>query len=67
MSKREERQQSLPNKNGEPWSESEEKELVEEFADGLSVQDIAARHVQTKGAITSRLARLGLMFVNGQS
>lgn len=44
---------------GRPWSEDEEKELLRQFDDKIDVEEIAAKHERTKGAIWARLEKLG--------
>lgn len=44
---------------GRPWTEDEEKELVRQFDDKVDVEEIAAKHERTKGAIWARLEKLG--------
>jgi hypothetical protein len=41
-----------------PWSSAEDKQLLLEEDDGLSVQEMAKSHNRTVGAINSRLSRL---------
>ena len=44
---------------GGPWSSEEEQKLIERFDAGLAPADIAQAHGRTKGAIISRLVKLG--------
>jgi len=44
---------------GRGWTEDEEQELLREFDDKLDVEEIAAKHERTKGAIWARLEKLG--------
>lgn len=44
---------------GRAWTEDEEKELLRAFDDKLDVEEIAAKHERTKGAIWARLEKLG--------
>lgn len=44
---------------GRPWTEDEEKEMLRQFDDKIDVEQIAAKHERTKGAIWSRLEKLG--------
>lgn len=41
------------------WTEDEEREFLREFDDKLDVEEIAAKHERTKGAIWARLEKLG--------
>jgi len=49
----------LPEHAGNPWRGEEEARLVSEFDSGLSIAEIAENHKRTKGAIRSRLKKLG--------
>jgi hypothetical protein len=49
----------LPNNAGKPWTEVEDTSLLAEFDKGESIGTIALAHNRTKGAIASRLVRLG--------
>lgn len=44
---------------GKPWTPEEEGHLVEAFDTGSSIKDLAEAHQRTKGAIRSRLVKLG--------
>lgn len=44
---------------GRSWTEDEEQELLREFDAKLDVEEIAAKHERTKGAIWARLEKLG--------
>lgn len=46
---------------GLPWTTAEDGRLADEFGSGLGVAEMAGRHGRTRGAITSRLVRLGLV------
>jgi len=52
---------SRPAKAGEPWSKSEDSEVANAFKQGISAAEIAKTHQRTKGAIESRLVKLGLV------
>ena len=45
---------------GKPWTDIEDEKLTDEFASKMSISDIAAEHGRTRGAIESRLEKLGL-------
>lgn len=49
----------LAAKVGQPWSPQEEHELLTEYAAGVPVPEIAARHLRSLTAIEARLERLG--------
>jgi hypothetical protein len=53
------RQKNLPGRVGKSWSDSEDKSLIAEFDCGRSIDDLAQRHKRTRGAIRTRLIRLG--------
>lgn len=44
---------------GKPWSDSEDRELVEGFRVDRSMAELAKAHQRTRGAIRSRLIKLG--------
>jgi ATP-dependent DNA helicase RecQ len=44
----------------EPWTEEEEKRLLNLYHAGERVGDIAKQHRRTRGAIQSRLKKLGI-------
>jgi DNA-binding NarL/FixJ family response regulator len=44
---------------GSRWTEEEEAKVARAFDAGQSIADIAREHKRTKGAITSRLVKLG--------
>lgn len=48
------------NNRGEKWSSGEDDQLRSEFGDKKSITEMSVSHGRTKGAITSRLNRLGL-------
>lgn len=45
---------------GKPWTDIEDDKLADEFASKISISEIAAEHGRTRGAIESRLEKLGL-------
>lgn len=45
---------------GKPWNDIEDEKLADEFASKMSISEIAAEHGRTRGAIESRLEKLGL-------
>jgi hypothetical protein len=57
--RRETRKGSLPAKAGEPWSGDEDTELLRGFDARKTVPELAKHHERTRGAIMSRLVRLG--------
>ncbi len=60
--KKEEMQQRasrLPRNAGKPWSSVEDNNLAADFDSGIRVKELAQKYQRTRGAIQSRLARLG--------
>lgn len=53
------RRETLPDHAGRAWDAAEEQQLCEEFDAGKTVAEIAQIHQRTRGAIQSRLERLG--------
>lgn len=51
----------LPERQGQKWSLDEDELASDEYRAGSTIVEIAKRHQRTKGAIVSRLARLGLI------
>lgn len=45
---------------GNPWTDMEEDQLRNEFNSDMRISDIAKEHGRSRGAIESRLERLGL-------
>ncbi len=45
----------------EPWSRQEEEDLAGQFHEGLSAAEMAALHGRKRGAIRTRLKKLGLI------
>lgn len=45
---------------GNPWTDTEEDQLRNEFYSNMRITDIAREHGRSRGAIESRLERLGL-------
>ncbi|GAX89223.1 hypothetical protein [Effusibacillus lacus] len=59
LEQRNRRRERLPQNAGKPWSLEEDQAAVDQFRNGLTVKQIAAKHKRTEGAIYSRLVRLG--------
>ena len=51
-------------KAGKAWTPEEEQSVVEAFKKGVPFPEIAATHGRTRGAITARLIKLGLIKEN---
>lgn len=58
---KEKRETPLPSNAGKPWSLEEDESLANGFSAGLMVDELAKQHQRTKGSISSRLVRLGLV------
>ena len=56
---RERRESGLPDNAGKPWSLEEDQRLLGAFDQGIDVDQLAERHLRTRGAIAGRLVRLG--------
>jgi hypothetical protein len=52
-------QKQQPPAAGARWTSDEDAVLAREFDQGTSIAEIASRHSRTRGAITSRLVKLG--------
>ena len=50
-----------PDNAGKPWTEEEEGNLVSSYRSGKTASEIAAEHNRSKGAIASRLVKLGIV------
>ena len=48
-----------PPMSGQPWTTEEEQEVLRDFDAKIDVNEIAAKHQRTTGAIWSRLEKLG--------
>ncbi len=59
------RQTNLPKNAGKPWSEEEDKELAELFDSGKSIEELSVLHQRTRGAIQSRLLKMGRLNLLG--
>ena len=55
----ERRRSQLPAKTGEPWSENEDRKLLAAFDAGRALQELAASHERTMGAVRARLLKYG--------
>ena len=53
------RKQQLPAKTGEPWTEDEDRKLLAAFDSGRALQELAAAHERTMGAVRARLLKYG--------
>ena len=55
----ERRKAQLPAKTGEPWTEDEDRKLLAAFDAGRALQELAAAHERTMGAVRARLLKYG--------
>ena len=55
----ERRTAQLPQKTGEPWTEEEDRKLLAAFDAGRALQELAAAHERTMGAVRARLLKYG--------
>src|SRR3954468_17083266 len=53
------RKSQMPLKTGEPWSEEEDRKLLGAFDAGRALQELAASHERTMGAVRARLLKYG--------
>jgi hypothetical protein len=53
------RERILPANAGKPWSLEDDRELCQRYDGGDSIEDLAAETGRTRGAIRSRLVKLG--------
>jgi hypothetical protein len=53
------RRTQMPVKTGEPWSEDEDRKLLAAFDAGRALQELAAAHERTMGAVRARLLKYG--------
>ncbi len=55
----ERRRSQMPAKTGEPWSEDEDRKLLGAFDSGRALQELAAAHQRSMGAVRARLLKYG--------
>ena len=55
-----------PGKAGQPWPSAEDKALKNAFETGASIPELAIVHQRSRGAIRSRLVKLGLVDASSQ-
>jgi hypothetical protein len=51
----------LPSAAGQPWTAEDDERLKTEFKEVASIRSLAELHSRTRGAISARLLRLGLV------
>jgi len=54
-------------KAGKPWSDGEDQRLLAGFDAGTPLAQLATAHERTRGAINSRLIRLGRLQIHGKA
>ncbi len=50
---------SIPAMTGEPWTEDEDRKLLAAYDSGRALQELAAAHERTMGAVRARLLKYG--------
>lgn len=50
-----------------PWTKEEDEMLLSEFADHMKLYEIAKAHSRTRGAIKTRLIKLGKINADGKA
>lgn len=53
------KERKLPANAGQPWTQEEEQRLLDSYHAGQTIAQLATAHGRTRGAIESRLQRLG--------
>ena len=56
---REKRRERLPANFGKPWTAEEDQAAIGEFDSGLTLAEMARRHLRTQSSIRLRLEKLG--------
>ncbi len=56
---RERRRERLPANFGKPWTAEEDQAAIGEFESGLTLPEMARRHLRTQSSIRLRLEKLG--------
>ena len=56
---REKRRERLPANFGKPWTAEEDQAAMSEFDSGLTLPEMARRHLRTQSSIRLRLEKLG--------
>lgn len=56
---RERRIHPMARNAGKAWNKTEQEQLCRDFDAGTSIKELASRHSRTRGAIQSRLVKLG--------
>jgi hypothetical protein len=58
---------SAPEMAGTAWAKQEDEDLIRQFDEKISIAEIAKLHGRTRGAVTSRLVRLGKIVLPQES
>ena len=56
---REKRRERLPANFGKPWTAEEDQAAISEFDSGITLPEMARRHLRTQSSIRLRLEKLG--------
>ena len=56
---RERRRERLPANFGKPWSPEEDRDTCAEYDSGITIPEMARRHLRTQSSIRLRLEKLG--------
>ena len=56
---REKRRERLPANFGKPWTEGEDRTVIAEFDSGITLPEMARKHLRTLSSIRLRLEKLG--------
>jgi hypothetical protein len=56
---REKRRERLPANSGKPWTAEEDQAVISEYDSGLTIAEMARRHLRTQSSIRLRLEKLG--------
>ena len=61
------KQRDLPERVGKPWSKNEDQALIKAFENGTAIEEMVVKHKRTRGAIRSRLVKLGKISLDDRS
>lgn len=56
------RRQAMPKNTGTGWTEDEDRKLLAAFDAGRALQELAAAHERTMGAVRARLLKYGRIY-----
>jgi len=63
---REKRRERLPANFGKPWTPEEDQAAISEYDSGLTLPEMARRHLRTQSSIRLRLEKLGKIEPSGE-